>query len=122
MANAKDPVVMTVAGHDVPLSEFQYLYNKNNIQQQSKQSIDEYVKSFVDYKLRVAQALEERLDTMPEYKKEFEQHRLELAEPYFEDSVALDSMIRVVYDRMHYNVDTDHLMLPLSDADHTPES
>lgn len=69
MANAKDPVVMTVAGHDVPLSEFQYLYNKNNIQQQSKQSIDEYVKSFVDYKLRVAQALEERLDTMPEYKK-----------------------------------------------------
>lgn len=121
MANAKDPVVMTVAGHDVPLSEFQYLYNKNNIQQQSKQSIDEYVKSFVDYKLRVAQALEERLDTMPEYKKEFEQHRLELAEPYFEDSVALDSMIRVAYDRMHYNVDTDHLMLPLSDADHTPE-
>ena len=62
MANAKDPVVMTVAGHDVPLSEFQYLYNKNNIQQQSKQSIDEYVKSFVDYKLRVAQALEERHD------------------------------------------------------------
>lgn len=121
MANAKDPVVMTVAGHDVPLSEFQYLYNKNNIQQQSKQSIDEYVKSFVDYKLRVAQAIEEGLDTMPEYKKEFEQHRLELAEPYFVDSLVLDSMIRVTYDRMHYNVDTDHLMLALSDADHTPE-
>lgn len=119
MVNAKDPVVMTVAGHDVPLSEFQYLYNKNNIQQQSKQSIGDYVKSFVDYKLRVAQALEERLDTLPAYKKEFEQHRSDLAEQYLVDSVALDSMVRVVYDRMHYNVDTDHLMLSLSDADHT---
>lgn len=121
ITNAKDPVVMNVAGHDVPLSEFQYLYNKNNIQQQSTQSIDEYVKSFVDYKLRVAQALEERLDTMPQYKREFNQHRLELAEPFLTDSAALDSMVKVVYDRMHYNVDTDHLMLALNTEDKNSE-
>ena len=30
---AKDPVLMTVNGKDVKLSEFEYLYQKNNKQQ-----------------------------------------------------------------------------------------
>ena len=28
-----DPILMNVAGQDVPLSEFEYLYHKNNAQQ-----------------------------------------------------------------------------------------
>ena len=38
---AKDPVLMQVNGKDVPLSEFMYIYQKNNQQQESPQSIDE---------------------------------------------------------------------------------
>jgi len=113
IGNAKEPIVMNVAGRDVPLSEFQYLYNKNNIQQQNRQSLDEYVKMFVDYKLRVADALAEKLDTLPEYKSELQQHRMELAEPYFTDSLVVDSLVRAAYSRMETNVDIDHIMLSL---------
>ncbi len=113
IGSAKEPIVMNVAGRDVPLSEFQYLYNKNNIQQQNRQSIDEYVKMFVDYKLRVADALAEKLDTLPEYKAELQQHRMELAEPYFIDSLVVDSLVRTAYSRMETNVDVDHIMLSL---------
>ncbi len=38
---AKDPVIMTVNGVDVPKSEFEYLYGKNSQQQLSQQPLDE---------------------------------------------------------------------------------
>ena len=38
-AKNDDPVLMTINGKKVPLSEFEYLYNKNNSQQVQQQSI-----------------------------------------------------------------------------------
>ena len=51
-----NPVLMTVDGKDVPVSEFLYLYGKNTGQQQSKMTVDEYLDLFVVYKLKVADA------------------------------------------------------------------
>ena len=53
---AKDPVLMTINGKDVKLSEFEYLYHKNNAQQLEKETLDEYIDRFVVYKLKVADA------------------------------------------------------------------
>ena len=44
MAQADDPIVMTVNGEDVRRSEFEYSYNKNNTDLVvDKASLDEYV-------------------------------------------------------------------------------
>ena len=49
-----DPVVMTVAGVDVPRSEFEYSYNKNNTDGViDRKSVEEYVELFINYKLKV---------------------------------------------------------------------
>lgn len=45
----KDPVLMTVDGQPVTLSEFEYLYHKNADQQLEKESVDDYLKRFIDY-------------------------------------------------------------------------
>ena len=55
-AKARDPVLMNVAGKNVTLSEFQYLYNKNNNQQLEPLTRERYLDMFVDYKLKVADA------------------------------------------------------------------
>ncbi len=39
-ASAKDEVIMTVNGVDVPRSEFEYLYHKNQQQQLDTQRLD----------------------------------------------------------------------------------
>ena len=72
-ASAKndDPVLMKVNGKDVKLSEFEYLYNKNNSQQVQKQSIDEYVDMFVTYKLKVADAEAAGIDTTASFINEY---------------------------------------------------
>lgn len=71
-----DPIVMTVAGKPVTLSEFEYSYNKNNSEGViDKKSVLEYVDLFVNYKLKVAAALDAKYDTLTSFKKEFAQYR-----------------------------------------------
>lgn len=71
-----DPVVMTVAGKPVTLSEFEYSYNKNNSEGViDKKNVLEYVDLFVNYKMKVAAALDAKYDTLTSFKQEFAQYR-----------------------------------------------
>lgn len=71
-----DPVVMSINGQPVLRSEFEYSYNKNNSEGViDKKTVKEYVDLFVNYKLKVAAALDARLDTLSSFKKEFAQYR-----------------------------------------------
>src|SRR5574344_2976989 len=75
-AQSVDPVIMTVNGKPLLRSEFEYSYNKNNTDGViDRKSVDEYVDLFVNYKLKVAAALEARMDTLYAFKKEFAQYR-----------------------------------------------
>ncbi|MBQ2045973.1 MAG: peptidylprolyl isomerase [Muribaculaceae bacterium] len=116
-ASAKndDPVLMKVNGKDVKMSEFEYLYNKNNSQQVQKQSIDEYVDMFVTYKLKVADAEAAGIDTTTAFINEFKGHRNELATPYLEDKTILERLMNEAYARMHEEVNVSHLMLHISE-------
>ena len=64
-----DPVVMAVNGVAVPRSEFEYSYNKNNGEGViDKKTVKEYAELYANYKLKVAAALAERLDTLSSFK------------------------------------------------------
>lgn len=108
---AKDPVIMTVNGVDVPKSEFEYLYHKNSQQQLAPQPIDEYVEMFVNYRLKVAEACAEGIDTTTSFRQEMAQYRHDLAAPYMADSVYLNSLVKEAYDRSREEVETSHIML-----------
>lgn len=116
-ASAKndDPVLMTVNGKDVKLSEFEYLYNKNNSQQSQKQSIDEYVDMFVTYKLKVADAEAAGIDTTASFRSEFNGHRNDLATPYVKDNSVTDRLVAEAYARMKEDVQVSHIMIHLSE-------
>lgn len=77
-----DPVVMTVNGVPVARSEFEYSYNKNNGDGVAdKLTVDEYVELFVNYKLKVAAALDARLDTLSSFKEEYAMYRDQQVRP-----------------------------------------
>ncbi len=108
---AKDPVIMTVNGIDVPRSEFEYLYHKNSQQQLAPQPLDEYVEMFKVYKLKVAEARALGIDTTAKFKKEMAQYRAELAQPYLTDSLYIEQLLREAVDRSAGEVETSHIML-----------
>lgn len=106
-----DPVLMTVDGKDVPVSEFLYLYGKNTGQQQSKMTVDEYLDLFVVYKLKVADAESAGLDTVASFKNEYNGYRIDLAKPYLKDREAEDSMVVEAYEHKKREVDVSHIMV-----------
>lgn len=110
-ASPKDPVIMTVNGVDVPKSEFEYLYHKNAQQQLAAQPIDEYVNLFVNYRLKVADAMAEGVDTTAAFRQEMAQYRRELAAPYMADSVLLNRLVDEAYERSKEEVNTSHIMI-----------
>ena len=71
-----DPVIMTINGEPVLRSEFEYSYNKNNSEGViDKKSVEEYVDLFINYKLKVAAALDAHYHTLTSFKQEFAQYR-----------------------------------------------
>ncbi|MDO4318954.1 MAG: peptidylprolyl isomerase [Bacteroidales bacterium] len=112
-AKTNDPVLMNVAGKDVRLSEFEYLYNKNNAQQVQPQTLDEYVDMFVNFKLKVAAAEAEGIDTTDTFMGEYLKFRNELADPYLRDDKVAEAQIKEFYDHMLTDVTVSHIMLPL---------
>lgn len=116
--NNADPVLLTVDGKDVPLSEFMYLYNKNTDSRQSKMSIDEYLDLFITYKLKVADAEACRLDTTASFKSEYNGYRSDLAKPYLNDKEMEDRMVAEAYSHRKREVDVSHIMV---EKGRTPE-
>lgn len=106
---AKDDIVMTVNGVDVPLSEFEYLYNKNNRQQIDPQPLDKYVDMFTLYKLKVADAKSEGIDTTGRFRQEIENYRNEVAAPFMADSVYIKSLVDEAFRRTETEAEGIHI-------------
>lgn len=107
-----DPIVMTVNGKDVTRSEFEYSYNKNNTETVlDRKSLDEYVELFINYKLKVAAAEEEHMDTMSSFIKEMAEYRSQQAEAYLVDSAFIERQARQVYKETAERIGADGLIL-----------
>jgi peptidyl-prolyl cis-trans isomerase SurA len=98
---------MTINGVPVSRSEFEYSYNKNNSEGViDKKTVDEYVDLFINYKLKVAAAIDARLDTMTSFKKEFAQYRDQQVRPSFITDTDVEKEAKNIYDQTQHYVDS----------------
>ena len=98
-AQTSDPVVMTINGQKVTRSEFEYSYNKNNGDEVvEKTTIEQYLPLFVNYKLKVAAALDAKLDTLTSFRKEFAKYRDQQVRPTMVTSEDVENEARKIYD------------------------
>ena len=108
-----DPVFMTVNGVPVLRSEFEYSYNKNNSDGViDKKTVDEYVDLFINYKLKVAAALDAHLDTMTSFKEEFAMYRDQQVRPMMVTDADVLTEARSMYDRTKESIGPRGLVLP----------
>ncbi|MCO6500909.1 MAG: peptidylprolyl isomerase [Vicingus serpentipes] len=113
-AQEADPILLTVGGKDVTLSEFNAIYNKNNNKtEQTEASVKEYLELYTKFKLKVREAEELGLDTMSTFKEELAGYRKQLAQPYLTDKEVTEKLIKEVYERMKYDVRGMHILINL---------
>lgn len=112
-AQQADPVVMKINGKPIARSEFEYSYNKNNSEDViDKKTVNEYVDLFVNYKLKVAAAIDARLDTLSSFKNEFAMYRDQEVRPSFVDSTSLLNEARDIYNRTKEHIGPRGLIKP----------
>lgn len=107
----KDPVIMTVNGVPVLRSEFEYSYNKNNSEGViDKKTINEYVNLFINYKLKVAAALDAKYDTLQSFKDEFAQYRDQQVMPLLITDADVEAEAHRIYDQTVERIGPDGLV------------
>ena len=105
--NVKDPVVMTINGVPVTRSEFEYSYNKNNSDGViDKKTVKEYVDLFINYKLKVAAAVEAKMDTLASFKSEFATYRDQQIRPTMITDADVEAKAREIYNETQHRIDS----------------
>ncbi|MBR6320978.1 MAG: peptidylprolyl isomerase [Prevotella sp.] len=106
-----DPIIMTINGTDVPRSEFEYSYNKNNSEGViDKKSVEDYVDLFINYKLKVLAALDAHYDTLQSYKDEFAQYRDQQVMPMLVTDADMEAEAHKIYDQTVERIGPDGLI------------
>lgn len=111
----EDPVVLTIEGEDIHASEFMYIYSKNNDNVSfDKDSLDNYMELFINYKLKVKEAREKQYDTIPRLKRELAQYRKQLSLPYLTDEEKTEELVKEAYDRTVNEVHARHILVKMN--------
>jgi peptidyl-prolyl cis-trans isomerase SurA len=115
--------IISIDGKEVPLEEFIYVYEKNNSKQKelyTEKSLKENADLFVNYRLKITEAVSRKMDTSQAFKKEFEGYRKQLAKPYMSDASFTEKMTKEAYDRTLFDVSTSHILF-MVDQNAAPE-
>lgn len=106
-AQADDPVIMHINGTPIARSEFEYSYNKNNSEGViDKKTVKEYVDLFVNYKLKVAAALDAKLDTLSSFQTEFATYRDQQIRPAMITEEDVDKKAFEIYKETQVRIDS----------------
>ena len=118
----EDPVLMTINGEPVMLSEFMYIYEKNNQESSlEKKTMEEYLELFINFKLKVTEAISQGVDTTEAFRKELNGYRAQATPKYMQDNAAIDSLVNLSYNRMAHPRRASHIAVQCP-MDATPEA
>lgn len=107
-------VLLTVGDREIGKKEFEYIYRKNNSNlyaDADKKSPEEYIDLFINFKLKVVEAEELKMDTSRAFINELAGYRKEVAAPYLTDIEFKEHQIEEFYRRMKLEVDASHILL-----------
>lgn len=115
MAQSKldNKVLMTIGKTQVTVKEFTDIYCKNNLKDEviEKKSVDEYIDLYVNYRMKVMEAYELKLDTCAKFKKELNGYRKQLAKPYFTNDEISEELVEEAYQRKLKDIRASHILI-----------
>ncbi|MEQ6118904.1 peptidylprolyl isomerase [Reichenbachiella sp. MALMAid0571] len=103
--------------------EFRYYFfkNNNNLSKDSvRYKVEEYLELYIKFRLKVQEALALKRDKDPEFTKEFNGYKSQLAQPYLMESKITESLVLETYERMKEERSASHILLKVS-KDALPE-
>ena len=111
-------VLFNVDDEPVYASEFVRVFNKNLdlVKDESQKDVDEYLKLFVNYKLKLKEAKRLDLHKKPNYIRELSNYKKQLAKNYLTDTEVTNALIEEAYERVSNEVNANHILIRLDDT------
>ena len=106
-------VLMTIGDKSVTVKEFTDVYNKNNLKDEviEKKSVDEYIDLFVNYRMKVMEAYDMKLDTSSVFIKELSGYRKQLSKPYLTNDEISEELVEEAYQRKLKDIRASHILI-----------
>ncbi len=108
-----NPVIFTIGGEAVYQDEFLRQLNKNRKEKTkpTETEIREYLDLYVNFKLKVKEAMAMQLDTNPAFRSELSGYRKQLAAPYLNDKKVTEGLMQEAFERMKSEVNASHILI-----------
>lgn len=114
-AQLQQNVLLTVNGKETTAEEFLSLFKKNNVNKDFNEvDLREYLELYLNFRLKVEEALYLKLDTAQAFQDELKGYRTQLAMPYLTKNEILDKLIEQTFNRMQYDLRASHILIKLS--------
>lgn len=110
---AGEDILFSVGDTKVSRQEFEYIYNKNNFNNKanySRESLEDYLQLYVNFRLKVKEAEAQGLDTSARFKTELAAYEKQLLEAYVEKAI-FDSLVYQEYQRGQKDVCISHIFI-----------
>lgn len=108
--NLDDKTLMTVAGRPVSAGEFIRMFRKST-EPDKKSDIDVYLQQYITFKLKVADAMQQGIDTTKAFRTELNGYRNQLAQNYLTDTEAKEKLLRKTYQRSLTEINAWHILV-----------
>lgn len=117
-ASLHSQTLFTYGSHSVDAKDFLKAYNKNNTGpvKNKAQSISEYLDLYIKSRLKIQEAYEKKLDTLPSMKVELANLRSQITENYLNDPQLSSRMIKEAFQRSQKDVHVAHIFISARNA------
>jgi len=114
---SESDVLLTISEEPILASEFIRVYNKNLnlVQDDSQKEVESYLKLFINYKLKLAEATLLGYDKDPVYIKELRSYKNQLTQNYLTDKNVTDELVLEAYDRILNEVKAQHVLVRIEE-------
>lgn len=109
-------ILLTVGNEQVTVKELTDVYKKNNVNNEmiDKKSFVEYVDLYSNFRLKVLEAEQLKMDTSKAFQKELNGYREQLAKPYFTDDKVNEELLMEAYNRKLKDIRASHILIKIN--------
>ncbi len=110
---ASSQTIFTFSKYKVDAEEFLRAYNKNNssVNEDKKSSIKEYLELYINSRLKVREAYDRKMDTLPTIKTEVENLRKQIIDHYLSDNETLNKLSEEAFQRSQKDIHVSHIYI-----------
>jgi len=105
--------LVTIGDEKVTASEFMRVYEKNNYSSDlyAENDVKDYLELYINFKLKVLEAENLKMDTSSSFISELEGYRTQLAKPYFVDETVNEELLEEAYARLKQDLRASHILI-----------